>query len=170
MKTAHQLGVIHRDLKPENVFISKGQKNHSLLKILDFGLAKVKAIDAVKSGTLTAPGTAMGTLHYMSPEQLTAGDVDERTDVFSLGVMVVEALTGLLPFSGKTTTDVALAILRTDYHLEGDSPERKRLDRIIQNCIAKNRAGEVFLYFRNAKTSNRRCCCDPAVYSTPPSS
>lgn len=140
VKAAHKLGVIHRDLKPENVFISKGQKNHSILKILDFGLAKMKAIDASKSGTLTAPGTAMGTLFYMSPEQIVAEEVDERTDIFSLGVMVVEALTGALPFTGKTHTDVAIAILQQEYHLEGESPEIKRLDSVLQKCIAKNRA------------------------------
>jgi hypothetical protein len=139
VKAAHQLGVIHRDLKPENIFISKGLKSRTHLKILDFGLAKVRAVDATTSGTLTAPGTAMGTLHYMSPEQILGQEVDERTDIFSLGVMIVEALTGKLPFDGNTTTDVAIAIMREDYHLPGDSPEIKHLDSILQRCLAKNR-------------------------------
>lgn len=139
MKTAHQLGIIHRDLKPENILLAKQTEAQALVKILDFGLAKIKFLDSAESKSLTAPGTILGTLSYMSPEQIAGGEVDERSDIFSIGVMVIEALTGQQPFTGQTSSDVALAILQKSYELPGDSAEIKQLNAVIQKCIAKNR-------------------------------
>jgi len=138
VRAAHEAAVIHRDLKPENILISK-EKDKSRIKILDFGLAKVAQIDVLNS-SLTARGSIVGTFGYMAPEQLTGEEVDERSDIFSIGVMVVEALTGRRPFFGKTHAELLTAVLHGSYHLEGESREVKALDAILQRCLAKNPA------------------------------
>ncbi|MFY9554071.1 MAG: protein kinase [Blastocatellia bacterium] len=138
LKVAHNAGIIHRDLKPENILISKEQ-NKQHIRILDFGLAKVKQVDATNS-TLTVRGSIVGTFGYMSPEQLTGEETDERSDIFSIGVMVVEALTGRRPFSGRVYAELLTAMLHGSYHLGGDSPQIKRLDDVLQRCLAKDPA------------------------------
>jgi hypothetical protein len=137
VKAAHEAAVIHRDLKPENILISK-EKDKSRIKILDFGLAKVAQIDVINS-SLTARGSIVGTFGYMSPEQLTGEEVDERSDIFSIGVMVVEALTGRRPFFGRTHAELLTAVLHGLYHLEGESKEVKNLDAVLQRCLAKGK-------------------------------
>ena len=89
----------------------------------------------------TSPGTVMGTFGYMSPEQLTGGVVDERSDLdlFSLGVMVVEVLTGHRPFGGKTYRELLTSILHSSFHLAGGSKEARHLDAVLQKCLAKDR-------------------------------
>jgi len=138
MKAAHQNGIVHRDLKPENILITRNSDNESLVKILDFGLAKIKFLDAAESKNLTAPGTIVGTLSYMSPEQIMGGELDERTDVYSIGVMAIEALTGQPPFTGKTSSDIALAIISKPFELSGDASEIRALNDVLQKSIAKN--------------------------------
>lgn len=138
VKVAHQAGVIHRDLKPDNVLIS----NHAAGKritILDFGLAKITQLDPSNPQSLTTPGTVMGTFAYMSPEQVLGEEVDERGDIFSLGVMVVEALTGCRPFMGRTSTELMASILQAPFHLTGEAAEVQQLDRLLQRCLAKDR-------------------------------
>ena len=135
---AHRASIIHRDLKPENVFIAKGVKNQSTVKILDFGLAKIKLADISNPNSLTVPGTVLGTLHYMSPEQISGQELNERTDIFSIGVMAVEVLTGSRPFEGKTSEELLVSILHKPFHLGGNSNEVKRLDEILGKCLAKN--------------------------------
>ena len=148
VKAAHMAAVIHRDLKPENILISKGHdKSH--IKILDFGLAKVTQVDVTNS-SLTVRGSIIGTFGYMSPEQLAGEEADERSDIFSIGVMVVEALTGRRPFSGRTYAELLTAVLHGSYHLEGDSSEFKRLDEALQRCLAKDPA-ERFASVANAQ-------------------
>src|SRR6185503_4395054 len=138
VKAAHMAAVIHRDLKPENILISKTHdKSH--IKILDFGLAKVTQVDVTDS-SLTARGTIVGTFGYMSPEQLTGVDADERSDIFSIGVMVVEALTGRRPFSGRTHAELLTAVLHGSYRLEDASKESRLLDAVLQKCLAKDPA------------------------------
>jgi eukaryotic-like serine/threonine-protein kinase len=139
VKASHLNGIIHRDLKPENVFVSRTVDGSPVLKILDLGLAKVRQQDQVDSGSLTKPGTILGTLYYMSPEQVAGQEVDERTDIFSLGVMIVEALTGKLPFTGDTMSQIAIQILQKEFCLDGDSPQTARLNSALQKCLAKNR-------------------------------
>jgi serine/threonine protein kinase len=146
MKAAHDAGVIHRDLKPENVLIATREKGGSQVKILDFGLAKLRLASTADSenvtvsGGLTRPGSLIGTLGYMSPEQLTGEEVDERSDIFSLGVMVVEALTGRRPFSGRTYPELVSAILHQPFHLKSSREEVHHLDEMLQKCLAKDRA------------------------------
>jgi len=138
VKAAHKAGVIHRDLKPENILISKDHdKSH--IKILDFGLAKVTQVDVTNS-SLTVRGSIVGTFGYMSPEQLVGEEIDERSDIFSIGVMVIEALTGSRPFSGKTYAELLTAVLHGSYKLEGESLEVKCLDEALQRCLAKDPA------------------------------
>jgi len=138
VNAAHGAGVIHRDLKPENILIIKSDHNRALIKVLDFGLAKLKLHDTAHSGSLTAPGVIMGTINYMSPEQLAGDEVDERSDIFALGVIIVEALTGSRPFAGATLLELQNAILRRSFNLEGTSPEVVRLDKVLQRCLAKD--------------------------------
>jgi eukaryotic-like serine/threonine-protein kinase len=144
LQFAHAMGIVHRDLKPENVMIvsstpdEKQRAEAEALKIMDFGLAKVLDAGTGATETVTAAGMAMGTIGYMAPEALTGGVVDERADIFAIGVMAVETLTGTRPFTGQTTEQVLASLLRTEYHLHGDSPEIRALDAIVQRCLAKD--------------------------------
>ena len=139
---AHDRGIAHRDLKPANVMLS----NDNRVKVLDFGLAKLLAPDDAQQATqmptraLTGEGVMVGTVPYMSPEQLEGRAVDHRTDIFSLGVVLYEMATGQRPFQGNSVAATSSAILR-------DTPapvtERKRelprhLGRIISRCLQKN--------------------------------
>src|SRR5262249_34854298 len=112
---AHQAGMVHRDIKPENVML----RPDGYIKVLDFGLAKLTERPAPSSDTQaptfakvdTDPGTIIGTANYMSPEQARGLTVDARSDIFSLGVVIYEMITGHPPFAGKTTSDLIAAIL-----------------------------------------------------------
>ena len=145
VKAAHAAGIIHRDLKPANVIISKEANGQLHVRVLDFGLAKIKVSDLGDTNNptavMTTPGTVMGTIGYMSPEQLMGEAVDERTDLFSVGVMVVEALTGRRPFRGNVYTELLSSIVHGSFHLEPGSKEAERLDAVLQKCLAKDREG-----------------------------
>jgi eukaryotic-like serine/threonine-protein kinase len=136
---AHAAGVIHRDLKPDNVIVTRDPQGRDVLKILDFGLAKLSFGEPPDPKSLTVPGTVLGTLRYMSPEQLSGEPTDERSDVFSIGVLVAEALIGRHPFQAPTTAAMVTGILQDPFHVEGDAAERRELDRVLQLCLAKDR-------------------------------
>jgi serine/threonine protein kinase len=111
VEAAHNTGVIHRDLKPDNVIIMRGKKGEPLLKLLDFGIAKLKVTGQLDRG-LTRPGIIMGTPEYMAPEQAYSADaVDARADIFSLGVMIFEMLAGRRPVGGDEPHQIATAYL-----------------------------------------------------------
>jgi len=107
VEAAHRAGVVHRDLKPDNVMITKSAKGEPLLKLLDFGIAKLKVTGELDRG-LTRPGVIMGTPEYMAPEQAYSADaVDARADIFSLGVMIFEMLAGRRPVGGDDPQQIA---------------------------------------------------------------
>src|SRR5204863_354989 len=101
LEEAHALGIVHRDLKPENIYLENRPGNPEFVKILDFGIAKVMRGDGIAgdmSPQLTATGQTLGTLEYMSPEQLMGKQLDGRSDVYALGVVAYEMITARLPF------------------------------------------------------------------------
>ncbi|HEV8133260.1 MAG TPA: protein kinase [Pyrinomonadaceae bacterium] len=139
---AHTAGVIHRDLKPDNIFITDGDKGQKVVKVLDFGLAKIKQLDGSDSASPTAvpfttPGAVMGTLGYMPPEQLMGGVINERSDLFSLGVITVEMLTGQCPFQGKTYHEQLAAIINQPFAFENKRAEAGALNKALQKSLAK---------------------------------
>jgi tRNA A-37 threonylcarbamoyl transferase component Bud32 len=136
---AHQAGVVHRDLKPENVMVAAAPEGGEHVKIMDFGLAKLRGADKTTTESLTVAGVAMGTVGYMAPEQLAGDDVDARADIFAVGVMLVESLTGAKPFDGRTPLEVLAAVLETTYRLPGESAEARALDSVVQGCLAHDR-------------------------------
>jgi hypothetical protein len=144
LKSAHAAGVVHRDLKLENVLLSTYEAGQVRVHLLDFGLAKLTQAlptdshSPTAAAPVTTPGAIMGTFGYMSPEQLTGGAVDERSDLFSIGVMVVEAVTGRRPFTGTTYHELLTNILNAPYHLEDTSPAAAQLDAVLQKSLAKD--------------------------------
>jgi serine/threonine protein kinase/Tfp pilus assembly protein PilF len=159
LAAAHAKGIIHRDIKPANLFVLDADRGKRQIKILDFGLAKKQDGSAVTEGSgssdltaaagpgtatldLTSPGSAVGTVAYMSPEQARGTPLDARTDLFSLGSVIYEMATGKTPFAGESTADVFAALLRENPPpVSTESPAMpKKLDPIVEKLLRKDPA------------------------------
>ena len=141
---AHEAGIVHRDIKPENLMI----RRDGYVKVLDFGLAKLTeksgGFDSLTATTLlrtSTPGLVMGTVAYMSPEQARGVSVDARTDIWSLGVVLYEMISGHAPFAGETPTDVVVGIVEKEQPPLAESVAGlpAELERIVKKALRKNR-------------------------------
>ncbi len=166
LTAAHKAGITHRDIKPENIML----RPDGYVKVLDFGLAKLTepresgSEDATRALVKTEAGVVMGTVAYMSPEQARGLQVDERTDIWSLGVVLHEMLAGELPFAGETKSDVIASILKTEpappRHFNEKIPAE--LERIVSKTLVKDReeryqsARDLLIDLRRLESPNRR--------------
>jgi serine/threonine protein kinase/WD40 repeat protein len=144
LAAAHEVGIVHRDIKPENIML----RPDGLVKVLDFGLAQLSNAQSSATDTealtlekvVTAPGLLMGTVNYMSPEQARGQKLDARSDIFSLGVVLYEMISGRPPFEGETTSDLIAALLKVEpspiEHITDVAPE---LQRIVSKALRKDR-------------------------------
>ncbi len=141
LEEAHALGIVHRDLKPTNIHLERKDDDPDFVKVLDFGIAKIiRGSDSFDSSDITNAGQMIGTLDYMSPEQMVGGTVTGQTDIYTLGIVMYEMITGTRPFPEAQTAAAALAAMLklrpTPLYLRAPVPEE--LDRIVMRCLEKD--------------------------------
>ena len=129
LREAHQNKIVHRDIKPQNIMITK----NNMVKVADFGIAK-----AVTSSTITAVGTIMGSVHYFSPEQARGGYIDERSDIYSLGIVMYEMATGKLPFDGDSPVNIALKHIQEEIRFDDNDDIPTEIKEIIRKATQKS--------------------------------
>ncbi len=148
LSAAHQAGIIHRDIKPENIMLRKD----GYAKVLDFGLAKLSEPGAIATGSEdatrarvnTTPGMVMGTVSYMSPEQAGGKATDARTDIWSLGVVLYEMLSGKVPFTGETVNHTIVSVL------EKEPPLLEKVPAELQRIVRKSMTKDVDMRYQTA--------------------
>jgi len=167
LEAAHEQGIVHRDLKPENIMVMRAGKQNEFVKVLDFGIAKVKNAAA----KITQTGLVFGTPHYMSPEQAAGQPVDHRSDIYSLGVIMYQVLAGELPFAAET-----LMALMTKHMFEpapslrdGGHKVPSSLDAIVGRCLQKKPELR-HASMRELESDLRRVQLSPVSEPRPPSS
>lgn len=142
LSAAHRKGIIHRDLKPGNILLA-GTEGRRGVKLLDFGLAKMDNAGTQPSGsalhtTVTQEGTVLGTPQYMAPEQLRGKETDARSDIFSLGCVLYELLTGRRAFEGADSASISAAILKEEPPPLTSPLASKAFARLVRKCLAKD--------------------------------
>jgi serine/threonine protein kinase len=137
LTAAHELGIVHRDLKPDNVIVAMKRDGREIAKVVDFGIAK--AVSDLPKDALTRSGLVIGTPEYMSPEQLLGDPVDARTDIYALGCMLYQMLTGMQPFDAETREQMIRRRLNeASPHIQAQIPELpRRLDTLIAHMLAR---------------------------------
>jgi serine/threonine protein kinase len=142
LQAAHTVGIIHRDLKPANLMIVDPDTPHEIVKVMDFGLAKPLGADVVQKVTVTNTEFAVGTPGYMCPEQARGEEMDNRGDLYSVGIILYEVLIGRLPFSGGSTMDVLLAQATEDpppfSEVAAQHGIPEAVEQVVQVCLAKD--------------------------------
>jgi eukaryotic-like serine/threonine-protein kinase len=141
LHVAHELKIVHRDLKPENVMVCKRPDGGDYAVVMDFGLAKERKAGA-ELQKLTVTGIILGTPEFMSPEQLRGKPLDSRTDIYSLGLMTYEMLTGKLPFHGRTQQEMMIARLRSEpiplRKMRSDITFPEAVERVLTKAMARD--------------------------------
>ncbi len=139
LAVAHAEEIVHRDIKPENIFLTKGPQGDAHVKIVDFGISKAINPEKAFMGSITQINTTVGTPHYMSPEQAKGEPIDPRADLWALGVVLYESLTGHLPFDGDNFNTQIVAVV-TEPHLSASEYGVDRgLSDLIDRCLQKDR-------------------------------
>jgi serine/threonine-protein kinase len=162
---AHERGIVHRDLKPENVFLTLDHR----VKVLDFGLAKLSHFDKAGAppSAATTPGTLLGTLAYMAPEQVQGRDADARSDVYALGGVLQEMLTGRHPFRRATGADTMTAILRDEPEIGPHPNLNPALTEVVKRCLEK-KADDRFPSARHVAHALERAASSSALSADAP--
>ena len=139
LSVAHDMGIVHRDLKPDNIMVAKGRNGADLVKVVDFGIAKAAASDEQK---VTKTGMVVGTPEYMSPEQLSGDPLDSRSDIYALGLVTFNMLTGKLPFPGETMQETMIMRLTDDPHplskMKPDVAWPSDLQTVMDKALARD--------------------------------
>jgi serine/threonine protein kinase len=177
LRAAHAMGIVHRDLKPENIMLVERNGDRDFVKVLDFGIAKVDALDTGRGGAagedasktpLTRVGTIIGTPKYMSPEQALGQPVDARSDLYSAGVIFFEMLTGFCPFEGDAVTVLRQRILEDAPELPADVAAgiEPRTRALVRQLLAKSRENR-FASAADLMAALDECSSEPEPLAPP---
>lgn len=170
VEAAHRLGIIHRDLKPENIMLKEADDGTVVVKVVDFGLAKIVRGEESGSAKLTQTGQIMGTPHYMAPEIFEGGDVDHRVDIYALGVILYEMLTGSPPYTGSLEAVIAGHMMRHPQPVSKlNSTISPDIDEVLKSALHKKpqeRVGSAMELLTSLQASLTEDTLSPIVLTT----